>query len=149
LRSGFGYLSATGGASAVEFAMVMPLLFCLILGIIGTCAFYYAQAQLDWAAEAGARHWALNSGLAADPVQVSSGSSASTSPGGWTYARYAGPALSGLWFQGTTETGLCANAGNASLPGYLIQGGATYNFSALWVNLPITITTSACFPAIY
>ena len=46
---------ATGGASAIEFAMVAPVFFVLLFGIIETGVLYLAQADLQYAVNNAAR----------------------------------------------------------------------------------------------
>jgi TadE-like protein len=56
-RSGFANRIAReeGGTAAVEFAMIAPLLFALILGIVALGMAYYEGATIRWSLERGLR----------------------------------------------------------------------------------------------
>jgi hypothetical protein len=57
IRSGFANRLAReeGGAAAVEFAMIAPPLFAMILGILALGMAYYEGATIQWSLERGLR----------------------------------------------------------------------------------------------
>lgn len=57
------------GAAAVEFALVMPILMALLLGIMIFSRAYQVQSSLSMAAREGAREMAIN-GIALDAKKV-------------------------------------------------------------------------------
>ena len=132
------------GNSAVEFALIVPVLFTLIIGIINICALYFSQTAMDWAAEAGARHWAVNTSLAAGSSSVSGSAAA------WAKTAYGGPTLAGFSFNGTAATngGQCTTGNTAGAPGWVMSATGTFTVSAVFVRVPVTLTSNACFPEI-
>jgi hypothetical protein len=130
-------------ASAVEFALVAPVLFTLVFAIIGASVLYFAQSAMHWAAEAGARHWALNTGLVADAAWKTNGLASSTSPGSWAFKAYHGPRITGLKFQGVK--GSCGASGAA---GWIINAQASYTLNAVLVKPTATLSSGACYPVI-
>ncbi|MFC8597920.1 TadE/TadG family type IV pilus assembly protein [Isoptericola sp. NPDC057191] len=64
------------GAAAVEFALVVPLLLVLVLGIVELGRLYHVQAMLDGAAREGVRAMALKN----DPAAARAATRAAASP---------------------------------------------------------------------
>jgi hypothetical protein len=59
-----------GGATAVEFAMIAPLLFTFILGILHLGIAYYEGATIQWSLERGLRTAMVYPGTTADDIQA-------------------------------------------------------------------------------
>ena len=78
------------GAAAVEFALVLPLLIVLLLGIIDFGLYYYNDLQLTHAARDAARYLSVNN-LAGADAAISGATLVSTS----IDARGMSPATSG------------------------------------------------------
>lgn len=166
------FLREEAASAAVEFALVVPVLFTAILGIISTSALYFSESALHQAAEAAARYWAVsNAGwsiagtcASGTPFAAPVGTSGLTLPVGCTkattdtgdgyfdpatYAKnhYFGAALTGLTF--TPSTGICtSSSGTSGGPGVIVTATATYTFNALFVNYPVSLQTQACYPII-
>lgn len=68
------------GAAAVEFALIMPLLFLLIFGIFEFGRAYNAQVSLTGAAREGARHMAIENDAAAAQAKVVAAAALPTAP---------------------------------------------------------------------
>ena len=49
-----------GGVAAIEFVIVAPLLFTLLLGIVDVGRMFYVRQTLEYATEQAARYYALN-----------------------------------------------------------------------------------------
>ena len=58
------------GASAVEFAIVLPVLFLVIAGIVDFGRYFFTQIQVTNAAREGARVAIISRGPTPDPVPV-------------------------------------------------------------------------------
>lgn len=63
-------LAHTEGASAVEFAIILPVLALLICGLIDFGNLYYQMHTVNEAARAGARYGSVDSTLANIPTDV-------------------------------------------------------------------------------
>jgi len=160
-----GYLREPGANAAVEFALVVPVLFTLILGIISMSTIYFSQAAMHMAAENAARYWAVSDSgwsITSSCVFAAPPGSSPTQPVGCTAAttdtadNYVTPSdraksfyfgAPGVTF--TATTGLCTSSGGTvGGPGVIVAGSATYNFNAMFVNLPVNMATTACYPIV-
>jgi Flp pilus assembly protein TadG len=117
------------GATAAEFALVLPGVLFLVFGAFNLAIVLYAASSLQAAAEASAR-WvsiqtALNSGTAPALADVQ------------TYAQnhYAGPGLTSLTF--TSSTPGC---------GHSVSGSGTYELFYGFGALNVPVKAQACFP---
>jgi Flp pilus assembly protein TadG len=158
------FLREQAASAAVEFALVVPVLFTAILGIISTSALFYSESALHMATESAARYWAVNdagwsisssctftapvgtSGLTL-PVGCTTADTGYSKPAVYAKAHYFGVALTGLTF--TPTTGICtSSSGTSGGPGVIVSATATYTFNALFVNYPVSMQTQACYPII-
>jgi Flp pilus assembly protein TadG len=64
-------LQRTEGATAVEFAIVLPVLLLILLGIIDFGNLYYQLHNVNEASRAGARYASVDANLASIPTDVS------------------------------------------------------------------------------
>jgi Flp pilus assembly protein TadG len=163
----FIFLRDERASAAVEFALVVPVLFALILGIISTSTMYYSQASMHQAAEWAARYWAVSdagftissSCTFSGPVGDSSatlpvGCTSANTVGGTTYIKpatyaqqhYLGANITGLTF--TPTTGICTASGTIGPPGMIVTATGTYNFNVMFLNIPVSMYTQACYPLI-
>lgn len=163
------FLRDERASAAVEFALIVPVLFTCLLGIISTSAMYFSQASMHQAAEWTARYWAVSdsgwsisssctfaapsgSGLTTLPVGGTSGScdaatAGYTKPSVYAKAHYFGVNLTSLAF--TPSTGQCTTGGSTfGGPGVIVKATGTYNFNAMLVNIPVSMSTQACYPLI-
>jgi Flp pilus assembly protein TadG len=56
------------GAAAIEFAIIGPLLFTLLLGIVEMGRMFYVRESLEYATEQGARYYMVNPAAAQSTV---------------------------------------------------------------------------------
>jgi Flp pilus assembly protein TadG len=122
----------TGGAAAVEMALVLPGFLLLAVGTYTLFEMTYATMALQSATEAGARYasvqTALNSGT--DP--------GATSVQNYAKSVYKGPGILGSSpFTYTTPTGTCTHK---------LTGTGTIHVYYGWGSVPVTINSAACFP---
>ena len=62
-------------------------------------------------------------------------------------AHYFGVAFTSLAF--TPSTGQCTTGGSTfGGPGVIVKATGTYNFNAMLVNIPVSMSTQACYPLI-
>lgn len=116
----------TFGASAAEFALVLPFFVLLVFATINTCLALSAVNSMHFAAERTARCLAVGG-------STSCSSNVDSYAKGW----YRGPGLIGLQFQNPTDT--C---------GKLVTGKADFNIITGLNSTKITINAKACYPLI-
>jgi Flp pilus assembly protein TadG len=139
MKALFTYIREERAASAVEFALVIPLAAILILSTIHMSLVLYSANNLHFATEQTARCMAVSANvLAAKPTATTPcPSTAAASVQGYGAARYVGPDIGPTFTLGTTAA--CANAKQ-------LTGSGTYNMSMGFASFPITVSAAACFP---
>lgn len=126
MRRARGFLSNEGGASAVEFVLVLPLLLLLTIGTIYLTFMLQAASSLHFAVEDAARCAAVKTTVCSD------GASTIT----YATSRYSGPGLTALTF-----TPVAAQA-----CGYQVSGAGTFSFRTGLMTLSVPLNATACFP---
>ncbi len=136
LPAGIGsFLTGDLGASAVEFAVVIPLFVLLTLGLFNMAFLLYAANALHFATERAARCFTVTP--TSCPNQVAT-------PNLQTYGagQYKGPTLTSLTFSvpnsGTTTTTNCGNH---------VRATASYTIQTGLVHYSLPIQADACFPS--
>jgi len=116
------------GASAVEFALVLPILLMLTLGAIGATIMLYSVVSLHYAVEDAARCVSVKTLVCTSQATMR------------TYAanRYKGPTLASLTFNLTPAT--AANCGNR------VVGTGTLAFTTGIATVNLPISASSCYP---
>ena len=119
------------GASAVEFAIVLPVLFLIIAGIVDFGRMYFYQIQLANAAREGARAAAVGT-LTQDEIKTRATQSAGGIP------------VADLSFPGMVTCG----TGNASVTvkasfEWLVMGPAISMIGGSWSNSPNSLQSTA------
>ncbi len=112
------------GATAVEFAIILPCFLALTFGTINLCVALYANTALHFAADDAAR---------CESVKTTICDSAADTQ---TYAvnHYNGPNISPSF---TATTASCGNQ---------VTGTATFQLNAILTNLSIPLSATSCFP---
>ena len=126
------------GASAVEFALVIPVMMMLVLGVLHMSFVIYASVNLHNATEWTARCLAVsanNPATATTPCTKSAPTQAQLQS--YVQARYLGPDISPFTF--TVTANGCQGASQLTSSG-------TYNMALGFASLPITVTAKACYP---
>jgi Flp pilus assembly protein TadG len=154
------------GSSAAEFALVLPVVVGLTLGVMNLCAAFWAQTSLANAADQAARYWAVaNAGMTI--ADAASENASPTAPNlavvvtkstaqTWALSHYLGPHLSSIAFTGIlpsatgTTTGNCQQqSGTASgVTGYVVTGTGTYRLNWIFGSTAIALKAEACYPFI-
>jgi Flp pilus assembly protein TadG len=116
--------SSERGASAAEFALVLPLLLLLTFGSLGVVTMMYTTAGMHFAAESAARCAAVSTTCA---------NAGSTSA--YALGKYAGPQVTGLAF--TLTTAAC---------GQRVAGTGTYVLRTGLANINVPVSAVACYP---
>jgi Flp pilus assembly protein TadG len=116
------------GASALEFAILAPVFFLLVVGIVELGLLFWTQIGLQHGAEMAARCASVNATLCptGNPTAITS---------------YATNQALGLGLPASTfsySTPACGNQVNASY---------TFVFPDILKLTPLTLTAQACFPA--
>lgn len=124
------YLCDDRGASAAEFALVTIPFIGLVLAIIGSSMMFYANQSLQYATEAAARYYS---------VQTTNTGTAPTTTVVQTYASnaYTGP--------GITPT-FTAARGGCGANGFQVTASATFPLNTGLINLSVPLKAHACFP---
>jgi Flp pilus assembly protein TadG len=124
------YFGEASGASSAEFALVMFPFLGLVFAIIGGSMMFYANQSLQYATEAAARYWSVqtaNTGAALSPATVQ------------TYATtaYTGPGISPTFV---------ATRGGCGANGFQVTGSATFPLNIGLLSQSIALKSHACFP---
>jgi Flp pilus assembly protein TadG len=116
------------GASAVEFALIAPVFFLFIFGIIAFGLLFWTQIGMQHGAEMAARCASINTTLC-----PTSNPSAITN--------YASQQALGLSLPSSTFTYSTPACGNQ------VSASYTFEFPDILNRSPLTLTAQACFPA--
>ena len=126
MRRGLGCLADRSGASAVEYALLLPALLILLLGIADMADLAWNQASIDFAVDAAARCAAIDSSDCGTTAQIQS------------YAAAHAYALNLPSSRFLATAPACGAQVSASVP---------FSFVTPWVApQQITLTASACYP---
>jgi Flp pilus assembly protein TadG len=112
------------GTTAVEFAIIAPVLILLLIGTIAVCLALYLVGSLHFAVEDGARFASVKTTICADAATTVA----------YTQSRYLGPNVS------PTFTYAAAACGNS------VTGSITYTMDVGLRQFVIPISATACFP---
>jgi hypothetical protein len=112
------------GTTAVEFAIVAPVLILLLIGTIGLCFALFLVGSLHFAVEDGARCASVQTTICSD----------ATSTIAYTQSRYLGPNVSPTF---TYATAACGKSVSASI---------SYSMDVGFRTFVIPISATACFP---
>ena len=113
------------GTTAVEFAIVAPVLIALVVGTMALCVTLYLIGSLHFAVEDGARCASVKTTICSDaPTTVA-----------YTQSRYLGP--SGVAPTFTYAAAPCGNSVSASI---------NYSMNVGFTTYVIPISATACFP---
>jgi Flp pilus assembly protein TadG len=123
LRQKLGFVACQRGTTAVEFALVAPVLFALIIGTLSTGTVVYSAAGLRDSVEQAARCYSVNADLC---------SSAATTQ---TYAQNA--------YYGMDKPTFTASIQSC---GHQVAGTVTIELTTFIVNFNVPLSAQACFP---
>jgi len=139
------YLTSEHGASAVEFALVVPILMFLVFGSIYFALLMYATVSLHQATEAAVRYAsvqiAANGGTA--PSNLSSSSSTSGSVAYYGVTHYFGPGINPTFTYTTSTTG-CATSTAGTGTSNKVVGTGTFVLIGGIKNASISLSATAC-----
>ncbi|WP_166294190.1 MULTISPECIES: TadE/TadG family type IV pilus assembly protein [unclassified Bradyrhizobium] len=113
-----------GGTTAVEFALIAPILIALLVGTITLCVGLFLIGSLHFAVEDGARCASVKTTVCSDAATTVA----------YTKSRYFGPDVSPTF---TYTAAACGNSVSASVNYSMNVGSRT---------LVIPISATACFP---
>jgi Flp pilus assembly protein TadG len=133
------YFRDRRGASAVEFALVIPVAMMLILSTLHMSMVIYAESNLNFAAEETARCIAM----ANNNPSGTTGLACATSPTAanvqsYGAARYVGPNISPTFSLGVSTNAACSVTNQICATG-------TYNMSMGFTSIPIAISAKAYY----
>jgi len=112
------------GTTAVEFAMLAPVLVLLLVGTVYICLGLFLVGSLHYAVEEGARCASVKTTVCSDaPTTVS-----------YTQNQYFGPSPTPTF---TYATAACGN---------VVSGSLSYVFNLGLTRITVPVTASACFP---
>lgn len=114
-----------GGASAVEFALVLPVFVLLVLGSMSAATLGLSIASMNYAVEEAARCSALKKTACATPSATATFAS----------SKYVGPSISPVF---TYSTAGCGNT---------VTGTATFSLNLVPAFSSVPLSTSACYPS--
>ena len=122
-RSQPAFKSCLSGATAVEFALVAPMLFALTIGGVSTGLVVYSAAGLHDAAEQAARCYSVNLSKCGTATQAQ------------TYAKTAYYGMNTPTFTASIQS--C---------GHQVAATVTVQLSAIITELNVPLSANACFP---
>ncbi|HZQ40107.1 MAG TPA: TadE/TadG family type IV pilus assembly protein [Rhizomicrobium sp.] len=130
MRKLWHYLHEERGASSAEFALVMFPFLGLVFAIIGGAMMFYANQSLQYATEAAARYYSVQTTNTGTPPSTSTIQ---------TYAQnaYTGPGIS---------TSFTAARGGCGANGFQVTGSATFPLNIGILSQSIALKSHACFP---
>lgn len=114
---------STSGTTAVEFALVAPVLILLTVGIFYLCVALFVAGSMHYAVEEGARCASVNTSICPNAGATIA----------YTQSRYFAPGAPAF----TYAAGPCGNAVSASL-NYVMNLGLT--------SVVVPISATACYP---
>ena len=127
------FLHGQQGSAAVEFALVIPVLLFLILGVINLSMIVYAGTNLHSAVEQAARYATTQTNLTgSDP--------GSTAISGYASGHYLGPGI------GATFSYALTGACNATTTGHQVTGTGSYKLAYGFGAINVPLSATACFP---
>jgi hypothetical protein len=112
------------GTTAVEFAIVAPVLFALLIGTLALCVALFLIGSLHFAVEDGARCASVKTTICSDAASTVA----------YTQNRYFGPNVS------PTFVYAAAACGNS------VTGSISYSMDVGFRTFVIPISATACFP---
>jgi Flp pilus assembly pilin Flp len=112
------------GTTAVEFAIIAPVLILLLIGTIAVCLALYLVGSLHFAVEDGARCASVKTTICSDAATTVA----------YTRSRYFGPDVSPIF---TYATAACGNSVSASV---------NYSMDVGFRTFVVPISATACFP---
>ncbi|WP_429033926.1 TadE/TadG family type IV pilus assembly protein [Bradyrhizobium sp. I1.14.4] len=112
------------GTTAVEFALIAPVLIALLVGTITLCVALFLVGSLHFAVEDGARCASIKTTVCSDSASIIA----------YTKSRYFGPNVSPTF---TYAVAACGNSVSASVNYSMNVGSRT---------LVIPVSATACFP---
>ena len=118
------FLADSGGAAAIEFAIVGPVFLLLVIGLLYGCLMLFGVASLHYAVEEGARCASVKTTVYTDSDSILA----------YTRTVYFGPMMSPAF---TYATPAC---------GHAVTGTANFHFNFAVADIPVPLTATACFP---
>lgn len=132
------YIGDRRGASAVEFALIIPVATMLILCVLHMSMIVYSAVNLHFAAEETARCIAVSANVLASKPSATTPCPSTSSVQTYGTSRYVGPNISPTFSMGTTTNAAC------SVTNQVCATGA-YNMSMGFLSFPITISAKAYY----
>lgn len=114
-----------GGASAVEFALVLPAFVLLVLGSVSAATLGFSVASMNYAVEEAARCAAVKKAACLTPTDIAN----------YARAQYVGPAVAPVF---TYSTAGCGNT---------VTGTAIYSLDLVPQFTKVPLSTAACHPS--
>jgi Flp pilus assembly protein TadG len=124
LRPLRGFLADRRGATAVEYAFILPVFVMMIFGVIGVSQLAGAMSSMHYAVEEASRCFAVNKTTCGTP----------TTAAAYANAKYLGPDV-GVVFV-ATNTGC----------GFTVSATATYTLQLAVSTLDVPLSAAACYP---
>ena len=131
------------GSSALEFALVVPVLVALTLGAVNLCFLLYAQATLHYAVDDTARCMSVKTFPVTGCTLTACSCETVAKAQAYAALRYKGPAISGLTFTPAFLQQCPSGSGSALYS--KVTGAATYQLNAIVTNISVPMSATSCF----
>jgi Flp pilus assembly protein TadG len=136
------YLKSETGASAAEFALVLPVFLLFVFGIIEFGMLFFTTNQLHWTTESAARCASVS--VLCKTGQAVNGTVTNATVGNYANSVYKG--LAGATFNYDTN-GPCSRTGtNSANSGRQVTGRSTFRMNLGVMVRSINLTANSCFP---
>jgi len=124
------HICEEGGASSAEFALVLFPFIALVLSILGGSMMFYANQSLQYATQAAARYYSMQT------------TNTGTAPGTSTIVTYAKNAYTGPGI----SPSFTAARGGCGANGFQVTGTANFPLNIGVLSSTIALKSHACFP---
>jgi Flp pilus assembly protein TadG len=134
------FLRRESGASAAEFALVVPAAAFLLMAVFHLSFLVYGASSLHWTVEQAARCAVISKNYTTAPTgDASAGCQTKALTKSYAASIYSGPYL-GISSSSFTVTE------DSTCGGRKVAGSGSYRIRTGFVNISVPVTAQACFP---
>lgn len=131
------FLRGERGAEAVEFALILPVLIALTVGVMEMLLLLFATASLHFAVDNAARCASIDAVACPDTTKIKA----------FALSHYYGPNINTLAAPAlfTATTGRCGDA-QTGPTGTVVTGSGAWRITGVFLKLSVPLSATACYP---